>query len=294
MEGVDELMRATMAQLTGRPLSDDERALLDAERAQARAERESVRARELAIVASAPKAWRALRTAERDARVLQLVQGVRMLHDADAELVASGRVERTHVYQTACDFLASPDPKVRFLLVCGGVGTGKTLASLAAAFAEAREDAERWASAIDAWEPHDWARRPLVVERARSAEELVRAMLPSSPLTASVGAWKASQLPQLWQPWSDERAEGREAADRGVRVLVIDDLGCELDSSRFHAAFGELVEERQGGGRKTILTTNLLPREIRPRYGDRIADRLNHLGALVVARGETRRRKGAL
>ena len=75
-------------------------------------------------------------------------------------------------------------------------------------------------------------------------------------------------------------------------MLVLDDLGTELDGERFAVVFGELVEARQNA--KTVITTNLAPAELRRRYGDRIADRLNHLGRIVPIVGASRRRGGGI
>jgi DNA replication protein DnaC len=87
---------------------------------------------------------------------------------------------------------------------------------------------------------------------------------------------------------SNDRARGREMA--AARVLVLDDLGTEILHDGWRSQFDDLLDERYGAMRKTILTTNLPPaseKETNPpsfkaRYGARIADRIRQDGHIVV------------
>ena len=51
----------------------------------------------------------------------------------------------------------------------------------------------------------------------------------------------------------------------------------------------ELLSKRYDAQLFTIVTTNLQPRQIRERYGERIAERLNEMMAKIVYRNTTYR-----
>jgi hypothetical protein len=74
--------------------------------------------------------------------------------------------------------------------------------------------------------------------------------------------------------WSDEAKDWT----RLIRAtfLVIDDLGREL--SAIDTALTKLLQYRLEGNRATVLTTNMTLAEMRPAYGDRLADRINEVG----------------
>ena len=58
-------------------------------------------------------------------------------------------------------------------------------------------------------------------------------------------------------------------------VLVIDDMGVEpLMENITIAQWYNLINERQAGGRGTVISTNLMEKELRARYTERIASRL--------------------
>lgn len=85
------------------------------------------------------------------------------------------------------------------------------------------------------------------------------------------------------------RAYGQEHDDaRSLRIhleecglLVVDDVGTARDAEGERRALYELVNARQGGGRKTILTGNLGKPEIESRYDSRLLSRVAHIGAIV-------------
>lgn len=68
----------------------------------------------------------------------------------------------------------------------------------------------------------------------------------------------------------------RQAFDKLCRtpLLVLDDLGAETLHDGWRPALDELIDERYGARRRTILTSNLDPQGFKARYGDRIADRI--------------------
>lgn len=249
------------------------------------------------VVAGAPEAWRTLRERVAVARLSRLLAPLAMLPE-DVAAFARGALERTKAVEQVEAFVDGGDRRA-FLLLLGPVGTGKTLAATTGAAASVRRAVVRWLEELDARDGAAWARA--VGERAIFAESssalvlaAVRGAQPPRPLGRRFALWRASELPRLWAPWSDELQAGATPGARDVDVLVLDDLGVEAPSPRFDVALGELLEHRASSARKTIITANLAPGAIRSRYGDRVADRLNHLGRVELVRGASRRRKGAL
>lgn len=76
-------------------------------------------------------------------------------------------------------------------------------------------------------------------------------------------------------------------------LLAVDDLGIEQDAIK---SFGnilnpavEMLLYRYQYRLPTLLTTNLKPAEIRQRYGDRVADRMNEMFIRIIIKNETYR-----
>lgn len=69
-------------------------------------------------------------------------------------------------------------------------------------------------------------------------------------------------------------------------LLAIEDVGREpaelLDYGNVLSPIADIIEYRYDAQLFTLLTTNLNPREIRERYGERIADRLNEMCDKIV------------
>ena len=78
-----------------------------------------------------------------------------------------------------------------------------------------------------------------------------------------------------------------------VDILGIDDVGTEpaevQDYGNIICPIKELLAMRYDAQLFTVFTTNLEPKDIRLRYGDRIADRLNEMMTKVVYRNPTYR-----
>lgn len=76
-------------------------------------------------------------------------------------------------------------------------------------------------------------------------------------------------------------------------MLAIDDLGTEpvevLEYGNRLNPVIDLLYKRYDEQLFTIITTNLTPKEIRERYGERIADRLNEMAFRIVFDNETYR-----
>lgn len=78
-----------------------------------------------------------------------------------------------------------------------------------------------------------------------------------------------------------------------TRVLVIDDVGFELDAPSAAGTLFEIVNHRQGlANGWTIITGNLSVGDFSDRYGERTIRRLEHQGEIVEVIGEDLRRKG--
>lgn len=71
-----------------------------------------------------------------------------------------------------------------------------------------------------------------------------------------------------------------------ARVLVIDDLGTELDAEEGAAALFDLLNKRMGNPYGwTLLTANLLADEFTERYGERTIERIKQCGAFMEVSG---------
>lgn len=86
--------------------------------------------------------------------------------------------------------------------------------------------------------------------------------------------------------------ERRQRAQTG-KLVVLDDLGYEsLMPERDEEWLYELINERQGHNRYTIVTTNEHPSKwFHTRYGSRVFDRLEHQGLVVHVMGMNLRRR---
>ena len=76
-------------------------------------------------------------------------------------------------------------------------------------------------------------------------------------------------------------------------LLGIDDLGKEpaeiMDFGNILSPVIDLIEHRYDKQLFTVITTNLVGKEIRSKYGDRIADRFNEMLQVIVFRNSTYR-----
>lgn len=79
-----------------------------------------------------------------------------------------------------------------------------------------------------------------------------------------------------------------------AQILCIDDMGLEptevLDFGNSINPVIEILEHRYRQQLFTFITTNLTPRQIREKYGDRIADRFNEMMKCIVYTNTTFRR----
>lgn len=98
----------------------------------------------------------------------------------------------------------------------------------------------------------------------------------------------APDLPKAIEPWDGDRANGWKPMPLHLPMVVLDDLGTENATSRFHEAFFKLVNGRQSRRVKTVITTNLGPEDLLAKYGPRVGRRLKARGKFVkIARRGT-------
>jgi len=112
---------------------------------------------------------------------------------------------------------------------------------------------------------------------------------------AACGGGSVIHAPELARrilPTRTEVEAGFEPVNLRTSLLVLDDLGTEADAgfARWSEALALLVERRLMVGR-TIVTSNMGRRQFRPRYGDRIASRLNAHAYVVELQAKTSLRK---
>lgn len=108
----------------------------------------------------------------------------------------------------------------------------------------------------------------------------------TSPLNIQVTS--ARRLTQV------AKDENCMAEAKTAKVLCIDDIGLEptevLDYGNAINPVIEIIEHRYRQQLFTFITTNLTPRQIREKYGDRVADRFNEIMKCVVFENPTFRR----
>lgn len=171
------------------------------------------------------------------------------------------------------------ESKVPMLLLAGTPGTCKSVSAHAVgvewAQSEAAKEVARHRSSVDG--DVKWRLGRLESDMKGWARHSGAFVVP------------APSIPRTFDPW---RNEGDAALHWTHPFLIVDDLGTEADSSRWTEAFGRLVDERLSCDPekvRTVITTNLSKKDIRPRYGDRIADRLNAHSLAVELAGPSER-----
>jgi DNA replication protein DnaC len=96
---------------------------------------------------------------------------------------------------------------------------------------------------------------------------------------------------RLTQVAKDENAMNEA---KTTQVLCIDDVGLEptevLDYGNSINPVIEILEHRYRQQLFTFITTNLTPKQIREKYGDRVADRFNEMMRCIVYANPTFRR----
>lgn len=180
--------------------------------------------------------------------------------------LVEGELEETRALMACRRWFGSP---AAILVLSGGVGVGKTVAAVSTLYEPGATVARKhFSTGING----------------------VTALLPELRIL------RASELAQTIDPWREDAEAGIKKEPPIWPRLVLDDLGTEFaDNKRFRAALEKTVDLRMNRRQtRTVITTNLPREDIRPLYGDRVADRLNDCGVFVAIAGESRRRKGHL
>ena len=74
----------------------------------------------------------------------------------------------------------------------------------------------------------------------------------------------------------DDLRQARDETRRYLNcdLLILDDLGSEMTTPFVQSALYQLLNTRLTGGKRTIISTNLTPDDIRRRYTPQLASRL--------------------
>jgi DNA replication protein DnaC len=88
------------------------------------------------------------------------------------------------------------------------------------------------------------------------------------------------------------RVDSEEEFERysKVALLVIDDMGASKDTEWAAEQNYRLLDHRYAWDKPTIITSNLLPRDLVPVLGERVASRLRAMTTTVSFKGQDRRR----
>jgi DNA replication protein DnaC len=155
--------------------------------------------------------------------------------------------------ETMADWLTSDSPKFGILL-CGGCGNGKT--TLVKAFQQL----------LCCLNLRDEYNRTTYGMQIKDARQIVRIIKSD------------------YQAWENLCK---------VEMLAIDDLGIEpieiMDFGNVMYPIIDILTKRYDMQLFTIITTNLTPAEIREKYGDRIADRMNEMMVKIIFNNPTYR-----
>ena len=108
-------------------------------------------------------------------------------------------------------------------------------------------------------------------------------------------------LPLIFEHWHRLIQNNYTALDliekfdevRQWKIICIDDVGTEPLANKYgekHEYLSELVDEVERKDKLIIISTNLNAKELRERYGERVADRLRKLTTQVVFKGKSLRK----
>lgn len=128
------------------------------------------------------------------------------------------------------------------------------------------------------------------LEGVRRMKAMESGEIPKA-LTINAMTINATSARRLTQVAKDDVAMNEA---KTTHVLCIDDVGLEptevLDYGNSINPVIEILEQRYRQQLFTFITTNLTPKQIREKYGDRVADRFNEIMKCIVYENPTFRR----
>jgi DNA replication protein DnaC len=116
-------------------------------------------------------------------------------------------------------------------------------------------------------------------------------------VTGIYGQWQVTTAADLYAALRprhgiDSEAEFRKYRD--ARLLLLDDLGAERKPTEFTEEINfRLINHRYERHLPTLMTSNMRPKELSERLGDRVTSRLQEMCKRVPMEGTDRRRKAA-
>lgn len=200
--------------------------------------------------------------AQRDADVWQRSAGeLRKLGVPLDAIDATGKPDENEATGSARAFLDSDPVQVRFLLLMGKKGTGKTVAAA------------------------------LVLRKAAADFVRARNNLPSGGGIPELSAAfvLASTFARISGYAADDKAWFEQLC--AVRVLVLDDFGAEHLGPFAAGMLDEMLTRRHGSRLRTVITSNLGKPELRARMGERLYDRISTSCIACVLVGESLRKR---
>ena len=174
------------------------------------------------------------------------------------------RHTQDHIGMVA-DWLTN-EKKKPCILLYGSVGNGKSTMSLAVR--RALSDISQSAQTI--LKEHRW-------QMSKEQQELVDAIVRTTPIPFLCTAVDIAQ----WAREAKERTSDKWMRLQQTSFIGIDDLGCEPTTIKNYGTdinpVTDLLYRRYDNRSPTIITTNLDRKDIRDKYGDRLADRFNEM-----------------
>lgn len=132
---------------------------------------------------------------------------------------------------------------------------------------------------------------PTGVGKTHQAYGAMRALA----VTGVSATWRVTTAADLYAALRPRPGIDSETEFRGYReahILLIDDLGAAKSSEFVEDINFRLINHRYEHHLPTLLTSNVTPKELSSRLGDRVASRLVEMCQQVVITGRDRRRGG--
>lgn len=203
------------------------------------------------------------RTTQKDFRLpLNFTEAYQLLYAAyAAEVKRRGKRlqadnETTRVVSECAQYLSQQDAKLTGMLFCGTCGNGKTTLLLAI------QNAVNWLS------EHGLFQNEMVTEQLNEVRII-----------------SAKDISKNYKRDSERI--------KAIPVLGIEDMGNEpteaMEYGNVSTPIIDLIEHRYNKQLFTFITTNLTGSEIREKYDERVADRLNEMCKIIIFKGSSYR-----